>query len=121
MSDFYPRHQQAQRKQMHYSPNLLTTVQNAIDNSLLSTIEYDSREKGITIRDVEPLAVVYKDRRRNLVAFCHLRNEYRAFRLDRLNMIKVTKQAFAHRDDFNIDEFQDDPSMGGGEVFEEED
>ncbi|MDW8273613.1 MAG: WYL domain-containing protein [Chitinophagales bacterium] len=107
-------------RQMHYSPNLLSTIHNAIENCRLVTIEYDSREKGITVRDIEPMALVYKDRRRNLVGFCHLRNEYRSFRLDRLNMIKIKQETFERRTDFNIDNYQDD-SAKYGEVFDDED
>jgi predicted DNA-binding transcriptional regulator YafY len=95
---------------MHYSPNLLSTINNAIDNSLVTTIEYDSREKGITVREIEPMAIVYKDRKRNLVGWCRLRNDYRSFRLDRLNLVKLHKDDFMRRQDFNIEEYQDDPN-----------
>lgn len=99
---------QQRSRQMHYSPNLLSTINNAIDNQKLTTIEYDSREKGVTVRDIEPMALVYKDRKRNLVGFCHLRNEYRNFRLDRLNMIKLKSEQFVPREDFDVANFQDD-------------
>jgi predicted DNA-binding transcriptional regulator YafY len=111
----------AQRKQMHYSPNLLSTVNNAIDNTLVAIIEYDSKDKGVTTREIEPMAVVYKDRKRNLVAWCRLRNDYRSFRLDRLNMIKVKQEEFARRQDFNPAEFQDENSSGYHDEVEEED
>ncbi len=116
----YSRSGNAQRKQMHYSPNLLGTINNAIDNCKIVTIEYDSREKGISIRDIEPMAVVYKDRKRHLVGFCHLRNDYRNFRLDRLNMIKLKQEEFVRRQDFNIDNFQDDTGRYADD-FEEDD
>ncbi|MCW3126084.1 MAG: transcriptional regulator [Bacteroidetes bacterium] len=111
----------AQRKQMHYSPNLLSTVNNAIDNALVTTIEYDSKDKGVTTREIEPMAVVYKDRKRNLVAWCRLRNDYRSFRLDRLNMIKVKQEEFVRRNDFKLEDFQDAGSVGYQEDLEEED
>lgn len=110
-----------QRKQMHYSPNLLSTLNNAIDNCKLATIEYDSREKGLTQRDIEPMAIVYKERKRHLVAWCRLRNDYRSFRLDRLNSIKLKQEEFGRRQDFKIDEFQDEPHSAYEEDFEEED
>ena len=111
----------AQRKQMHYSPNLLSTVNNAIDNTLVAIIEYDSKDKGVTTREIEPMAVVYKDRKRNLVAWCRLRNDYRSFRLDRLNMIKVKQEDFVRRQNFKLEEFQDDNSAGYTDEYEEED
>ena len=111
----------AQRKQMHYSPNLLSTINNAIDNNLVAIIEYDSKDKGVSTREVEPMALVYKDRKRNLVAWCRLRNDYRSFRLDRLNMIKIRQEEFTRREDFKLEEYQDANSGGYNDDFEEED
>jgi len=113
----YAKSGNAQRKQMHYSPNLLSTINNAIDNCKVSFLEYDSREKGVSKREVEPMAIVYKDRKRHLVAFCRLRNEYRSFRLDRLNLIRLEKEEFVRRQDFKVDEFQD--SNDGGAAYED--
>lgn len=110
-----------QRKQMHYSPNLMSTVNNAINNSVLCELEYDSREKGITKRIIEPMAIVYKDRKRNLVAWCRLREDYRSFRLDRIGMIKLLSDTFLRRQDFNIDDFQDSDNGAQEEIYEDED
>ena len=111
-----------QRKQMHYSPNLLSTLNNSIDNCKLATIEYDSREKGLSQREVEPMAIVYKERKRHLVAWCRLRNDYRSFRLDRLNSVKLKQEEFARRQDFNVENFQDEPGNNGyHEDYDEED
>lgn len=117
----YAKNGNAQRKQMHYSPNLLSTINNAIDNCKVSFLEYDSREKGVSKREVEPMAIVYKDRKRHLVAFCRLRNEYRSFRLDRLNLIRLEKEEFARRQDFNVNDFQDSNEAGAAyEDYDEE-
>ncbi len=120
MNDIYTHPRSAQqKKQMHYSPNLLSTVNNSIDNCKVATIEYDSHEKGVTLREVEPMAIVYKDRKRNLVAWCRLRNDYRAFRLDRLNCIKLKQEEFSRRQDFQIENFQDDSGNAADEYEEE--
>lgn len=116
----YDKSSTLQRKQMHYSPNLLSTINNAIDNTKVATIEYDSREKGVSTRDVEPMAIVYKDRKRHLVAWCRLRNDYRSFRLDRLNLVKIKQEEFMRRTDFRVEDFQD-TSGRFEEVYDEED
>ncbi len=108
-----------QRKQMHYSPNLLSTISNAIENRKVVTLEYESNEKGITVRNIEPMAVVYKDRKRHLAGWCRLRNDYRSFRLDRLNSIKLNSEQFSPREDFKIENFQDDPNASHDEHYEE--
>ena len=110
-----------QRKQMHYSPNLLSTLNNAIDNCKIATIEYDSREKGVTLREVEPMAIVYKERKRHLVAWCRLRGDYRAFRLDRLNCIKLKQEEFERKQDFKIEDFQDEPNSSYDEDYGDDD
>jgi predicted DNA-binding transcriptional regulator YafY len=116
----YPK-SAAQNKQMHYSPNLLSTVNNGIDNTKVAVIEYDSSQKGITIREIEPMAIVYKDRKRHLVGWCRLRNDYRSFRLDRLNCIKLKQEEFSRRNDFDITGFQDDPNASYDDNYEEQD
>lgn len=113
--------QNSARKQMHYSPNLLSCITNAIDNCKLANIEYDSREKGVTVRDIEPMALVYKDRKRHIAGWCRLRNEYRSFRLDCLNTIKVLNEEFARREDFDLNDFQDNNPVPVEEDEEAED
>lgn len=96
------------RKRMHFSPNLLACVNNAIENKVLIALEYESSDSEITKRNVEPMALVYKNRKRNLVGWCHLRNDWRSFRLDRIEMIKLNKDAFEPRENFNVEEFEGD-------------
>jgi len=97
-----------QRKRMHYSPNLLGCINNALDNKKIATLEYESRDFEVSTRNIEPMAVIYKNRKRHLVAFCQLRNEYRTFRLDRINLLKVNNNGFTPREGFNVEEFEGD-------------
>ncbi|MFT4969969.1 MAG: putative DNA-binding transcriptional regulator YafY [Chitinophagales bacterium] len=96
------------RRKMHYSPNLLSCLNNAIENHMLVTIQYDSRENEQTTRQLEPMALVYKNRKRNLAAWCHLREDWRSFRLDRIDMIKLHTQTFDDREGFDVTEFERD-------------
>jgi predicted DNA-binding transcriptional regulator YafY len=110
------------RKQMHYSPNLLDCIQNAIDHSKLTVIEYESRESDVTSRTVEPMALVYKNRKRHLVAWCQLREDWRTFRLDRIEMVKIMTESFEKRAGFNVADFEkDDDFTSSDENFDEED
>lgn len=116
------RSRERQQKQMHYSPNLISTINNAIQLKKKVTIEYDSREKGITVRDIEPMGIVYRQGKRNLVGWCLLRNDWRTFRMDRLNCIKVNlAQDFAPRAGFNIEDFEDNEAPHESEIMEDED
>lgn len=103
------------RKQMHYSPNLLDTIQNAIDNRKVVVIEYDSRENEVTNRTVEPMALIYKNRRRHLVGWCRLREDWRTFRLDRIAMVKLMSETFTIRDGFRVEDFEVDDEFVSAE------
>lgn len=111
------------RRQLHYSPNLLNAISNAIENNKVVDIEYDSREKGISNRLAEPMAMVYKNGKRHLVGWCRLRDDWRSFRLDRINTFKVMNEAFSARENFDISQFEGDDEYESNEYeeYEEED
>ncbi|MCB9256253.1 MAG: WYL domain-containing protein [Chitinophagales bacterium] len=103
---------ESSRKRMHFSPNLLSCMTNAVDNKLLLTIEYESRESESTTRKVEPMGLIYKNRKRHLVGWCKLREDWRTFRLDRVEMVKLHRDSFTPREGFNLSDFEvDDPSF----------
>ncbi|MDC0737619.1 YafY family protein [Cognatishimia sp. SS12] len=47
-----------------------------------------------THREVDPLSIVYMQMSHCLLAWCHLRQDYRAFRLDRMQNLTVLEQSF---------------------------
>ncbi len=100
---------------MHYSPNLLSCINNAIENRALSTLSYSSKDNEITIRTIEPMAVIYKNNKRHLVAWCRLREDWRTFRLDRIELLKLHKDTFKARDDFDVSMFESDDSKSYNE------
>jgi predicted DNA-binding transcriptional regulator YafY len=105
------KQQNDSRSKMHYSPNLIDSINNAIQNHKMATIEYEARDFEISMRDIEPMALLFKHNKRNIVGYCHLRNEYRTFRLDRINMIKVNQATFTPRQDFNLSDFENDDDV----------
>ncbi|MGR3839437.1 MAG: helix-turn-helix transcriptional regulator [Cognatishimia sp.] len=56
--------------------------------------DYCDAEGAATQRDVDPLSIVYMQMSSCLIAWCHLRQDYRVFRLDRMNNLKVLDQSF---------------------------
>lgn len=79
----------------NYSINLLSKIQAVITNFQLVEITYSSLEKNEqTKRKVEPFALYNTQDNWVLVAFCRLRKDFRAFRLDRINNIIVLEENF---------------------------
>lgn len=59
----------------------------------------------LTERTVDPLGLVYYTDRWNLVAYDHLRDDIRNFRLDRIRSMHVTIQSFEPPEDFDLDAY----------------
>lgn len=75
--------------------NNLSTLQLALTNFYLVKIKYYSPDKDETTeRIVEPFAVYTTQENWLLVAFCRVRNDYRAFRLDRIESLHVQNHTF---------------------------
>lgn len=60
------------------------------------TIEfaYTDAKGDDTRRKVNPLSIVYMDRSNVLISWCHLRQDFRVFRLDRIREMSVTDESF---------------------------
>ena len=71
------------------------TILRSISDYLISTIIYNAGNTGkLTERNIEPIGVFFIDDQWYMIAFCHLRSEYRNFRLDRINQITLTNNTF---------------------------
>src|ERR1700744_1680968 len=71
--------------QAHIPDNdYLQTILNAIAQKAVLRIEYFAQpSQETTRREVEPIGIVYLESFWHLIAFCHLRGDYRDFRIDR--------------------------------------
>lgn len=56
--------------------------------------DYSDAAGAMTQRTVKPLGITFMDRSNCLLAFCTLRHDFRAFRLDRMSNLQTTKQSF---------------------------
>lgn len=74
--------------------NHLMNIQTAITNFNLLKIEYNSLENKSTSRDIEPFALYSTKENWLLIAYCRLRKEFRAFRIDRIQNILSTNIHF---------------------------
>lgn len=76
---------------------IVQTVHQAIGNSLLISFQYVGANGKESERTVEPHTLVMKSFSWYLLAFCKLRNEFRVFRLQRMNNIMITNEHFVRR------------------------
>ncbi len=79
-------------------PNLLQTILSSINDKLIIEISYTNADDNKTRRSLEAVGITYSYPNWYLSAWCHLRKEYRVFRLDRISNIVTTaeKQTKVH-------------------------
>lgn len=58
---------------------------------------YEDGKGDITERNVDPLSIVFMQNAHMLLAWCHLRGDFRAFRLDRMRDLTLTGDNFRPR------------------------
>jgi len=84
------------------SSNALSEIQLAITNFNYIEINYrKANDTNISFRKIEPYAFYATNYKWILIAWCHLRKEYRAFRLDRIQHFKILQEKFEDRK-FNL-------------------
>lgn len=59
--------------------------------------QYEDARGAVTLRDVDPLSIVFMQNAHMLMAWCHLRQDFRAFRLDRMHGFRLTGAHFRPR------------------------
>lgn len=64
------------------------------ENKVISITYFANYSQQHTERLVEPVGVFYLDGYWHLIAYCRMRNDYRDFRLDRIQAITLTEERF---------------------------
>jgi predicted DNA-binding transcriptional regulator YafY len=76
------------------STNYLTPLQNAIIHRQIVKVEYVNMEEKSSIRELEPIGLLFYSLNWHLIAWCHLRQDYRDFRVSRIKNLATTIQPF---------------------------
>ena len=75
--------------------NHLQILLDGISKKLVLSIDYfANHNQQNTKRNIEPIGVFFKDNNWHHIAFCRLRNDYREFRVDRIDNLYVTDIIF---------------------------
>lgn len=85
--------------------NNLSAIQLAITHFDILSIQYTSlSDEAVTRRRIAPLAVYMTRENWVLIAWCYLRNSYRAFRIDKVNQLQTTGEKHEMQD-FNLQDY----------------
>ena len=84
-------------------PPCLALVQQAVARRRVLAMAYRSRDRGEeTLREVEPLGVVFYGGQWYLIAWCRLRDDLRHFRVDRIQTAQLRAEGIKPRDGFSL-------------------
>ena len=99
----------------HYLPKIyehllpdthwLAPIQTAILNKNILRLEYENAEKVPSTRDVEPIGLIFYSLNWHLVAWCHLRQDYRDFRTSRIQNLTVSMMPFRKTDHISLGDY----------------
>lgn len=76
----------------------LVIIQNAIEERKILSIIYHDRNGTVTTRNIEPHVIVFKQGLWYVYAFCQLRNEFRFFKLGRIEGASLMGEIFNRRE-----------------------
>ena len=72
-------------------------LRQAIADNKLMTITYQNYSGEISVRQIEPMSLVFKGYNWYLFAFCRLKEDYRLFRISRIHDSDIENFGFDHR------------------------
>lgn len=76
----------------------LTIIKTALQENRLLSFEYADRHGNRTVRIAEPYQLILKSNHWYFQGYCHIRNDFRLFRLCRMSNLLIKKETFTPRD-----------------------
>lgn len=83
----------------------LSVLQNAISSKHIIALEYLNNKQELSTREVEPLGLVFYALRWHLIAWCHLRKDYRDFKVITIRTMRNTGKPFTKTDHLPLTTF----------------
>ena len=78
--------------------NILDSLLKCISENCIAKMTYSAMNSDETTeRTIEPIGIFHENQFWYVVAWCHLRKDYRQFRTDRVNKIAITEEKFSRK------------------------
>lgn len=83
----------------------LSALQHSISAQCIIEICYNNQTNVASTREIEPIGLIFYAFNWHLIGWCHLRNEYRDFRVSRIVQIKQTDIPFKKNEHMPLSEY----------------
>lgn len=88
-------------------PNALELLMESLGSNMQIALQYCSLKDTVAQeRFIEPVGIFHENQYWYILAYCHLRKDYRQFRLDRIYDICVTALPFVQHHSITVEEFK---------------
>jgi len=83
----------------------LSILQQSIISKTILELEYSNTKNEVSSRRVEAIGLIFYAFAWHLIAWCHLRQDYRDFKVSRILKVKATSQGFQKQDHIALNEY----------------
>lgn len=83
----------------------LSVLQNAISAKCVIEVSYKNNKEEVSKRDIEPIGLIFYAFSWHLIAWCHLRNEYRDFKVGNIIEVKCTEIPFKIHEHMSLNDY----------------
>ncbi|MBS1636372.1 MAG: YafY family transcriptional regulator [Bacteroidetes bacterium] len=83
----------------------LSEIQQAISNKHIVDLEYKNNQDEVSKRTVEPIGLIFYAMNWHMIGWCHMRGDYRDFRVSRIINLSETEQPFQLEKHIELSEY----------------
>lgn len=83
----------------------LTELQNAVVAKQILEIRYKNNKEEESIRRIEPIGLVFYAFAWHVIAWCHMREDYRDFKIERISYLNDTGQPFTRNEHMAVADY----------------
>ncbi len=88
-----------------HSVQFYELIEKAISTQKTISLKYVSIKSGESLRDVNPYFIIFRGTAFYFVGYCHLKNEYRTFRMNRIIDVSITDKDFVKSDEISAESY----------------
>ncbi len=90
---------------INYNFEYLSVLQQAISAKTIIEIDYKNNKEEVSRRTTEPIGLIFYALNWHIIAWCHVRSDYRDFRVSRILTLKDTGRQFEKQDHMDLNTY----------------
>lgn len=84
----------------------LSTIQEAITSSVQLEVHYKNLKEETSKRNIEPIGLVFYAFSWHIIGWCHLRQDYRDFKISRIEQLRLSGKSFEKESHIPLGEYK---------------